>query len=157
MNIQAVKFYPNKPNNSEAYLALSQKDLISMFANEVYRWWVVSVQCESTVLLTIHGSPGIQQIFHWRVKAQFLNIVRNKVYFKKVYPISFKMIYNFPHLDQFDILTQWLIQKNVRWGINCVRTGLIHDLNPLNPGIFFGKPTPRISASPGHTGHLPNR
>ena len=30
-------------------------------------------------------------------------------------------------------------------------------LNPLTPGIVFWKPTPRISASLGHTGHLPNR
>ena len=30
-------------------------------------------------------------------------------------------------------------------------------LNPLTPGIVFWKPTPRVSASLGRTGHLPNR
>ena len=30
-------------------------------------------------------------------------------------------------------------------------------INPFMPGIVFWKPTPRVSASLGHTGHLPNR
>ena len=38
-------------------------------------------------------------------------------------------------------------------GINVCLAGL----NPLTPGIVFWKPTPRISALLGHTGHLPNR
>ena len=38
--------------------------------------------------------------------------------------------------------------NNVMWHMN---------VNPLMPGIVFWKPTPRVSASLGHTGHLPNR
>ena len=49
-------------------------------------------------------SRNLKPILQNHIKAKFSNVVRNEVLFMKVHTISFKMIYNLSHLDQFEIL-----------------------------------------------------
>ena len=62
-----------------------------------------------------------------------------------------------PENEQAKRVKSWLANFFLFYTTPLLEQECAPAVNPLNPGIFFGKPTPRISASLGHTGHLPNR